>query len=164
MKKQNLKSLAITGLAAGLLVSSQGISAEKAKQQPVAQQGKATTAPKKTAAKEDSFDTAFEKYDGNITYHLMTEEELKRELTPSGQKMYDSLTPEYKELARKVASTTCSGMNPCAGFGGCRSKDNACSGQNKCEGKGTCATSDKNISVKRVYDKMVEKRAKAAGN
>lgn len=161
MKKSNLKSLAITGLAAGLLVSAQGASAEKDKQPNTQQGSKANQA--KSDSKTDDFDAAFEKYDGNITYHLMTEEELKRELTPAGQKMYDSLTPEYKELARKVASTTCSGMNPCKGFGGCRSKDNACSGKNACEGKGTCATSDKNISVKRVYDRMMEKRAKAAG-
>lgn len=164
MKKPNLKSLAITGLAAGLLVSSQGITAEKAKQPVNQQQGNKTSTKKKAAAKEDAFDAAFEKYDGNITYRLMTEDELKLELSPSGQKMYDSLTPEYKELARKAASTTCSGMNPCAGYGGCRSKENACSGQNKCKGQGTCATADKNISVKRVYDKMMEKRAKANGN
>jgi hypothetical protein len=162
MKTRNLRALTITGLAAGLLVSSHGISAEK--DTPTAAQQSSETNLTKAASKTDAFDTAFEKYDGNITYHLMTEEELKRELTPAGQKIYDSLTPEYKELAKKVVSTTCSGMNPCKGFGGCRSKDNECSGKNKCEGKGTCATADKNVSVKRVYDRMMEKRAKVADN
>ncbi len=154
MKKRNLKSLALTGLAAGLLVSAQGITADKTKQ-PTTQQ--------KQASGGDDFDKAFAKYDGNITYHLMTEEELLRELTPEGQKMYKSLSPEGKELARKVASTACNGQNECKGLGGCETEEHSCAGKNKCKGKGKCAQPDKNLAVKLVYDKMKEKREKANG-
>lgn len=96
--------------------------------------------------------------DGNMNYHLMTEEELLLELNDDGLRMYKSLTAEGKALALKVASGMCAASNQCQGLNACKSANNACAGKGDCAGKGICAISDKNLAVKLVYDKMNEKR------
>lgn len=133
MKKINLKKLAITGLAAGLCTL-QTVEADE----------------KKTDA-----------HDQNLNYHLMTEDELLEQLNDEGVKIYNSLTPEGKKLAREVASATCNQQNPCKGLNACKTDKNACNGQGACKGKGKCAQSDPNVAVKLVAKKMAEKRAEA---
>lgn len=96
--------------------------------------------------------------DGNMNYHLMTEEELLLELNDDGLRMYKSLNAEGKALALKVASGMCAASNQCQGLNACKSEQNACAGKGDCAGKGICALSDKNLAVKLVYDKMHEKR------
>lgn len=98
---------------------------------------------------------------GNITYHLMSEDDLLMELTPEGTKIYQSLTPEGKILARKMASRSCNNTNDCKGEGACRSDANDCAGKNKCKGQGICAFSDKNVAVKLAAKKMASKRQNA---
>jgi|GEM_PF-6895820 len=92
--------------------------------------------------------------EGNMNYHLMTEQELLRELNEDGVKMYNSLNKEGKALALKVASGMCRGSNQCAGLNACKSSTNPCAGKGDCAGKGICSISDKNLAVKLVYDKM----------
>lgn len=162
MKKRDftLKGLALTGLVAGLLVAP-AHAAEEAKNKPAAadKPKKATTEDKqKKTDSDDDFMKAFDKYDGNIGYHLFTDEEMKRELNPDGLRMYESLSPEGKELARKVASQSCNGQNDCKGLGGCQTDEHKCAGKNKCKGKGKCAIADKNLAVKLAFDKMRDKR------
>lgn len=96
---------------------------------------------------------------GNMHYHLMTEQELLIELNTDGVRMYNSLDDEGKALARRVASMMCQGTNECKGLNGCMTDKNTCAGKGDCRGKGKCALSDKNLAVKLVYDKMAAKRA-----
>ena len=96
--------------------------------------------------------------DGNMNYHMMTEDELLLELNDDGLRMYKSLNAEGKALALKTASGMCGGSNQCQGLNACKSKNNACAGKGDCAGKGICAISDKNLAVKLVYDKMSQKR------
>jgi hypothetical protein len=99
--------------------------------------------------------------DGNMGYHLLSDEELTLELTEQGMAMYNKLSPEEKELAREVASGRCNGTNKCEHLNACRTEKNECAGKGKCKGQGKCAFSDKNVAVKLVYDKvMAAKRAK----
>jgi len=100
-----------------------------------------------------------DKNEGSMNYHLMTEQELLRELNDNGIRMYKSLSPEGKALALKVASNSCKGSNECKNLNACRSEKNSCAGKGDCAGKGICAVSDKNLAVKLVYDKMNAKRA-----
>lgn len=95
---------------------------------------------------------------GNITYHLMSEDELLMQLNDQGKKTYESLSPEGKLLARKMASRSCNGTNECAGENACRSDNNKCAGEGTCRGKGICAFADKNLAVKLAAKKMASKR------
>jgi hypothetical protein len=90
--------------------------------------------------------------------HLMTEDELLLELNPEGVKLYKTLTPEGKELARQVASQYCNGRNLCAGLNACQTEKNACLGKGNCKGQSKCSISDKNVAVKLVSEKMAAKR------
>lgn len=102
-----------------------------------------------------------EKDDGNLGYHLMTEDELLLELNDQGTALYNSLNTEGKALARLVASQRCQDTNECKGLNACQTDKNTCAGQGECKGKGKCALSDKNVAVKLVVDKMEKKRADA---
>ncbi len=141
MKRHSLKTAALLGLASGLTIAGQ-LQAE----------AKATD----SKATETSDPNA-----GNLGYHLYTEEELLVELNDEGYKLYMSLTPEGKALAREVASMRCKGSNICKGLNACATDENACAGKGSCKGKGKCGLSDKNLAVKLVAKKMNEKRTEA---
>lgn len=102
-----------------------------------------------------------EKDDGNLGYHVMTEDELLLELNDQGTALYNSLDAEGKALARLVASQRCQDTNECKGLNACQTDKNTCAGKGECKGKGKCAFSDKNMAVKVVADKMAKKRAEA---
>jgi hypothetical protein len=142
MKKNDLRKLALLGMATAVLVSNQAFAEEK-----------------KAAEKKDDLKNLSSITDGNLGYHLYTEDELILELNPEGVALYKSLDPEGKLLARKVASTMCNGMGECKGLGACKSSKNSCVGKNECKGQNVCAHSDKNVAVKLVAKKMAEKRA-----
>ncbi len=143
MKKLNsFRHLALIGFCSGFLMAQQ----LEAKDTPAA-------SPEKAETKNDSNPN-----DGNMGYHLMTEEELFLELSPDGIAMYKTLTPEGKELARKVASMRCNQSNLCAGLNACETEKNKCAGKGSCKETGKCAISDKNLAVKLVRDKMAKKR------
>lgn len=142
MKKNSLKKLAFLGISAGVCVV-QGLNA---KETP-------NTSEKKTAVAAD------DPNDGNLGYHMMTEEELLVELNDEGVKQYQSLSPEGKEIAREIASARCNGTNHCKGRNACKTDENDCAGKGSCKGKGKCAVSDKNLAVKLAADVMANKRA-----
>lgn len=149
MKKNDLKKMALLGLSTGLLISSQ---MHAATNPPAAEKEKTEKATKEV-----------DPNDGNLGYHLMTEEELLLELNPTGTALYNSLDAKGKELARQVASQRCNFTNACKGLNACATDKNKCAGLGDCKAKGKCALSDKNLAVKLVHDKLMkEKREKAA--
>ncbi len=148
MKKRDLNRLALLGVASGLMTLCQAkATAEETKGT------EQTTSGKKDTAKDSN--------DGNLGYHLYTEDELLLELNDQGRAMYNSLDPEGKALARYVASQRCDHTNKCKGLNACQTDKNSCAGKGDCKGQGKCAISDKNLAVKLVYDKMAKKRAEA---
>lgn len=150
MKKNHLKHLALKGLVTGLLAST-ALNADDTSQ------NKAKPSGTVLSQMEDADG-------GNFGYHLYTEEELLLELTPEGIKLYNSLSPEGKRLARIVASQRCDKQNACKGLNACKTDTNDCAGKGDCKGKGKCSFSDKNLAVKVVADKMAKKRADTLKN
>ncbi len=142
-KKRDIKKLAIVGLSAGLILATH-LSADD----------------KNSSQSNDSNQT--DPNNGNLGYHVMTEDELLLELSPEGLADYKSLTPEGKALALKVASMRCSGTNDCSGLNACETAKHTCAGQGSCKGTGKCAIADKNLAVKLVKNKMAKKRSGAA--
>lgn len=159
MKKQELTKLALMGLSSGLLMTSQ-LSASLANIDGVLAANQVSSSNKNTNNKSDDdysqdLDDA---NDGNMGYHLMSEDELLMELNPQGIATYKSLSPEGKELARKVASQRCNASNPCKGLNACQTDKNDCAGKGSCKMTSKCAFSDKNLAVKVVSEKMKAKR------
>ncbi len=182
MKKIDYKKIALLGLATGLVLSGQTLTAHDlnittahlmvAKGCP----GHGCPQKKLTASRDlpksatsESVDTSLTEEmqkanDQNMNYKLLSEDELLLELSPDGTKQYLSLTPEGKALARYVASQMCNMTNACQGLNACETEKNKCAGKGSCKGQGKCAFSDKNLAVKVVTDKMAKKRAETNGN
>ena len=152
MNKHNLSHLMVLGILSGSLIVNKTLSAENVRS--------TSSSNTKKTLKERLADVE----DGNMDYHLMTEEELLLQLNDSGAKLYKSLSPEGKELALKVASQRCMGLNECKGLNACKTDKNNCAGQGSCKGTGKCALSDPNVAVKLAAKKMGEKRIQAQGN
>lgn len=146
MKKRSLKNLALSGIVSGLCVV-QAANAAAAVEKP-----KQSTATEKTD---------YDPNDGNLGYHLMTEDELLLELNDEGYKTYMALTPEGKEVAREIASQRCAATNKCKGRGACKTEKNDCAGKNSCKGESKCGISDKNLAVELAAKVMANKRADA---
>lgn len=149
MEKQNFVKMAALGLSSGLLIATQIEGSLFAGEQP--------------AGSNDTKDFSYEKDQGNLGYHLLSEDELLGELNEKGEKLYTSLSPEGKELARKVASQRCNGTNACKGLNACQTEEHACGGHGSCKGQGKCGFSDKNLAVKVAAMKMAEKRQQLQG-
>ncbi len=147
MKKKSLKHIVFTGVATGLLAAS-----------PM----NADTGQSKN--KDKLLEEMANSEGGNFGYHLYTEEELLEELNPDGIKLYNSLSPEGKRLARVVASSRCDHQNECSGLNACKSDKNDCQGKGNCKGQGKCAIADKNVAVELVAKKMAKKRADTLNN
>lgn len=140
MKKNDFKKIALLGLSGGLFLSG---------------------ALHADSSKEENTSENVDPADGNLGYHVMTEDELLLQLNPKGIAMYKALTPEGKGLALLVASMRCAGTNQCKGLNACDQEQNKCAGKGDCKGKGKCGFSDKNLAVKIVSEKMAQKRAEA---
>lgn len=183
MKKRSFKKIALLGLAAGVLsVKAEGKNllepADFSKSDALAYKkckgangcpgmkkkgGEIAQADKEAGSKKESNDDDDKDPNGgNLGYHLMTEDELLLELSDEGTKLYNSLTPEGKLLAREVASSRCNAANVCKGLNSCKTDENDCAGKGQCKGQGKCAIADKNLAVKLVAEKMAKKRAEAA--
>lgn len=150
MKKRHLTKLALLGLTSGLLCANE-VSANE-------------TQDKSSSSNSSSQKSNPNPNDGNLGYHLMTEDELLLELNDEGQKLYYSLDEKGKALARFVASQRCAGTNKCAGLNACQDETHKCAGKGSCAGKGKCGFSDKNLAVKVVAEKMAKKRAQMQGH
>lgn len=150
MKKRELKHLALVGLTSGLMLTNNQV------------EGKSDS-NNSSRSSSDASDKN-DPNDSNIGYHLLTEDELLLELSDDGAKMFNSLSPEGKQLALQVASMRCNATNSCSGLNACATDKNDCAGKGSCKGKGKCAISDKNLAVKLVYNKMADKRANMMRN
>jgi hypothetical protein len=139
--KNDWKKLAVMGLSTGVLAVS----------------GIAEGADRHSQTNSEEVDIN----DGNLNYHLLSDDEMRIELSPQGLQIYDSLDEEGKALAREVASSRCNGTNQCAGLNACKTDQNACLGKGTCKYTTKCSISDKNVAVKLVRDKMAKKRAGA---
>ena len=92
---------------------------------------------------------------------LMTEDQLKSQLNDQGKQTYNSLTPEGKAMAVKLASRSCKGTNDCKGQNACKADDHSCAGKGSCAGSSICSFKDKNMAVKIAAQKQAEKRTNA---
>jgi hypothetical protein len=191
MKKRDLNALAILGITSGLLLIGESLAKASdtkhdlsqfdnvSKQQNAVSMASlgcnsyhdcagsssndvSDNEKRNPSSSSDSKDGSKSKDDGNLGYHLMTEEELFLELNDQGKALYNRLDAEGKALALKVASQRCDHTNECAGLNGCETEKNSCEGKGACKGQGKCAIADKNLAVKLVFEKMAKKRAKAA--
>lgn len=147
MKRKDFSQLALAGLASGILITS-----------PLAAEDS------KSSSNDDNksgTSKAYDPNDGNMNYHVMSEDELLMQLNPEGIAMYKSLDSKGKALALLVASSMCDHTNECKGLNACQTDDHACAGKGQCKGQGKCSFSDKNLAVKLVRDKMAGKRANA---
>lgn len=131
MNKKDLKKLALLGIFSGIAIT-----------QP---------------AQAEEYQSEFDQ-EGNRGYHLFTEDELMLELNAKHARIYMSLSPEGKELARKVASQRCQNTNYCKGLNACKTDKNECAGRGDCKGTSKCGFADKNLAVKVVANKMADKR------
>jgi hypothetical protein len=176
MKQRDFKAMALLGLAGGLMLTSKAsgntdsspdyflASATQKAKCPGKNgcPGKLTADRDKNSSQQPpSTKDDYDPNDSNMGYHLFTEDELLLELNDEGTRMYESLSPEGKQLVLKVASMRCAKTNPCGGLNACTTDKNDCAGQGKCQGQGKCAVSDKNLAVRLVYQKMNNKRANA---
>lgn len=143
-RKSHMQKKMLAGLATGVLLAQLSLNASDASDYPSLMQLAAETG-------------------GNITYRLMTKDEIMLELTNDGAKLFESLSPEGQELALKIASRSCDGTNECKGQNACRTKDNDCAGKGKCKGTTKCAVSDKNLAVRIAANVMAEKRQNLQG-
>ena len=159
MNKNDLKKLALLGLAGGMIIS-QNVYADDKNDKKLTQVNQG-----KVDYKNKSLDDIINDVSsGNLQYHLMSEEELLEELDANGKRIYDSLTPEGKKLAIDTASNICSGNNKCKGLNACKSDKNECAGQGSCKGQSRCAITDKNLAVQLAAQRMEEKRNEANGS
>jgi len=157
MKKRDLKSLAIIGVASGLCLMSTLHGQDILNEEIESVEGEDPVDTMEGDIHEPEYDPNEE----NEGYYLMTEQELLLNLNNQGRKLYNGLSPEGKELARKVASRRCNNANECKGLNACMTNDNDCAGKGSCKGKTKCAIGDKNLAVKLVVQKMAEKRKNA---
>ena len=155
MKKNDLRKLALMGLAGGALIltPSETQASSEVKASNVTQEKNET--PKKQDVKGAQIDYSAADRD----YHKMSEKELLDVLDANGKKMYNELSSEGKKLAIEVASSKCSSYNTCKGLNACATEKNKCAGKGACKGQSKCAFIDKNMAVKVVYEKMNNKRA-----
>lgn len=90
----------------------------------------------------------------------LTESDLQAQLNSQGRALYQSLSPEGKALALKLANQDCKGRNECRGYNSCRNTEHSCQGQGSCAGTSAGPFADKNAAVKVAAMKMAEKRAR----
>lgn len=168
MEKRNLRKLALLGLASGLVIGGSATADETPKNSYVDQLLAAHKCkgshgcPGMTANRDRPRSENNDMNEGNLNYHLMTEDELMLELNQKGRELYQKLDANGKRLARVVASQMCNETNECAGLNGCQTEHNSCAGQGSCKGKSKCAIADKNLAVKLVSDKLAKKRRETA--
>lgn len=138
-QKNNLRNKMITGLTVGAVLAHCSVNGAASNEYPNLMQLAAESG-------------------GNITYHLMTADELMLELTNDGAKVFNTLSPEGQKLALKIASRSCDGTNDCKGQNACQTKNNQCAGKGQCKGTTKCAVGDKNLAVRLAAKIMAEKR------
>lgn len=141
MKKKDLSKKMAHGLIWGAALSSTVLSAADSEK-----------------TKSD-FIKLVEETNGNIaSAGDMTEDSLLLQINQKTAELYQSLTPEGKELAIELAGRGCNGQNTCKGRNACRTDKNSCMGKGECKGQTICAFSDKADAVKVAAELMKKKR------
>jgi hypothetical protein len=172
MKRKDLKKLALLGLTSGAVLSqslqaSSNLTTHQANVSALlALNASKTTSKDKTAtdvSQKNANTTEIDPNEGNLGYHLMSEDELMLELSADGQRMYTALDSNNKKLALEVASSRCANSNSCKQLNACKTDKNDCAGQAACKGLGKCGIADKNLAVRLVYNKMMKKRTATNG-
>jgi hypothetical protein len=102
--------------------------------------------------------------DTSATTNKMSESELMSQLNSQGKATFQSLSPEGKKLALKLANGDCKAHNECKGLNSCKSDKNDCAGKGGCRGQGNGKFKDKNQAVKVAAMKMAEKRSGLQNN
>lgn len=88
----------------------------------------------------------------------MSESEFMSQLNAQNKATFQSMSPEGKALAMKLAQQECKGKNSCKGLNSCKGKGNDCAGKGSCKGTSSDKFKDKNLAVKVASMKMAEKR------
>lgn len=94
----------------------------------------------------------------------LSESELVNQLNPESKATFQSMSPEGKALALKLANQACQGKNECKGLNSCKTSENSCAGTGSCKGTSPGPFTDKNKAVKVAAKKMLEKRSAINGN
>lgn len=88
----------------------------------------------------------------------MSESDFMSQLNAQSKATFQSMSPEGKALAMKLAQQECKGKNTCKGLNSCKGKGNDCAGKGGCKGTSSDKFKDKNLAVKVAAMKMAEKR------
>jgi hypothetical protein len=91
----------------------------------------------------------------------LTEKDLMDNVNAQSKAIYQSLSPEGKALALKLANQDCKGKNDCKGQNSCKTAKNDCAGKGGCKGQSPANFKDKNQAIKVASLKMAEKRNSA---
>ncbi|MCH9627530.1 MAG: hypothetical protein S4CHLAM2_11710 [Chlamydiales bacterium] len=137
MKKQNLATLAVIGVGAGLLL---GGCQKHEKQTPAKNGGNGKAPAEEAGADMQAFSSS---------------------LSPEGKKKFEALDAQHKMMAVEMANQECNGKNKCAGLGGCGTPDNSCAGKNSCKGHGGPPVKDPNEAVEVQYKNQTNGNGKS---
>ncbi len=88
----------------------------------------------------------------------LAEKDLMDNVNAQSKAIYQSLSPEGKALALKLANQDCKGKNDCKGQNACKTAKNDCAGKGGCKGQSPSNFKDKNQAIKVASMKMAEKR------
>jgi hypothetical protein len=146
MKPANLQTIIWRGVAAGLFIGSSLAAADN-------------NAQGKGANDSDLLKTIETAESGDYSMFIITDEEIREDLSPEALKTYNSLSEDGKRLARIVASNKCENTNACKGLNSCKTEKNACQGKGNCKGQSKCAIQTKDLAVELVAKRMAEKRS-----
>ncbi|WP_154017929.1 hypothetical protein [Candidatus Protochlamydia phocaeensis] len=152
MKKRELSRIMLAGITTGMVLAQQTLL------------GQQSSSASQEKAPSSNFLELVASTKGNITYRPMTEDDLLLELNQEGAELYKSLSPEGQQLALKLASRACNGMNDCRGENACATDKNKCAGLGQCKALTKCAFSDKNLAIKVAAKKMANKRQELQGS
>ncbi len=133
MKKKDLASLALLGLASGMLVSCQQTGMDKNDKNG---NGSRMEQTQMTPAEKDFYN----------------------KLDKDGQRKFEKMNERQRDAAMDAHKAGCKGKNDCKGMGGCKTNAHDCKGENSCRGRGGCAVDDANEAVDMAEKKMQNKR------
>ncbi|MCB1181692.1 MAG: hypothetical protein KDK55_06725 [Chlamydiia bacterium] len=143
MKKQDLATLAMIGISAGLMIGGC-----QQKQQ------------EKKGGNREMNAHSTQEMSPNMQAFYST-------LSSDGQRQFMELDSEHRKMAVDMMEQKCQGKNMCKGLGGCATDKNSCAGMNGCKGKGgpPVKSADKAVEAQRnaQIEKNADKRVQTSG-